>query len=120
MRRLVRRLKLFVIAFVAVAAVSCLGPKERRLPESGATLEGTVTYNGQQLEFAMIQVVTKSNSAQGMIGDDGKYKVSNVPLGDVKIAVNTSAARGAYQSKIMAQNPAAADPAKSKRITSAP
>jgi hypothetical protein len=117
MRLLLLRLKLAAVAALALAAASCLGPKETRLPDSGATLQGTVTYNGQKLEFAMIQVTTASGFASGQIGEDGKYEVKNAPLGDVKIGVNTSAARGQYQSKIMAQNQAAADPSKSKRIS---
>jgi hypothetical protein len=35
----------------------------------------------------------------GRIEEDGKYRVANVPLGEVKIGVNTMAAQGEYQSK---------------------
>jgi hypothetical protein len=101
----------------ALLIVSCSGSRERKLPESGATLEGTVTYNGQALEFAMILVQGPDGAATAYIGDDGKYKVENVPLGPVKIGVNTSAARGQFQSKMMSGNKEAADPGKSKRLS---
>jgi len=106
MRRLSLRLGCVVITFSALLAVSC--EKGERLPETGATLEGTVAYGSQQLEFAMILVQTANASATGRIGDDGRYRVENVPLGEVLIGVNTSAARGDFQSKIMAQSQAKA------------
>jgi hypothetical protein len=111
------RLPLVSVAVLGLLGISCLGVKEIRLPETGATLEGTVTHNGQKVEYATILVTTQSGSATGRIGEDGKYVVNNVPLGEVKVGVNTAAARGDFQSKIMSQNAAAADPSKSKRIS---
>jgi hypothetical protein len=95
------RVGFVVVASAALLAVSCHG-RDVRLPETGATLEGTVTYGGEKLEFAMILVQTADASATGKIGEDGRYRVENVPLGEVMIGVNTSAARGDFQSKIMA------------------
>ena len=117
MCRSIRLLMSIALTAVAVSVASCSSkPKAEKLPETGATLEGTVTYNGTQLEFAMILVQGPNGAATGNIGDDGRYKVENVPLGPVKIGVNTSAARGQYQSKLMSNNAAAADPEKSKKI----
>jgi hypothetical protein len=104
------------LAALSLAAVSCVGVSEEKLPESGATLEGTIKYQGQTVEFAMILVNTPSGSATGTVGENGKYTVANVPLGSVKIGVNTSAARGEFQSKVMSQNAAAADPSKSTAV----
>jgi hypothetical protein len=101
MRRVYTCVGFAVVAFSAQLCVSCAA-REARLPETGATLEGTVTYGGEKLQFAMILVQTADASATGRIGDDGRYRVENVPVGEVMIGVNTSAARGDYQSKIMA------------------
>jgi len=91
------------LAAAALAATSCgKFVREEKLPETGATLEGTVKYGNDQLQFAMIQVLSPSGSTTGMIGEDGRYRIENVPIGDVKIGVNTSAATGEYQSKMMA------------------
>jgi hypothetical protein len=90
------------LACVAMAALaSCGNPRETRLPETGATLEGTVTYKGDQLQFAQIQVLGEGRMATGRIGEDGRYRVENCPLGQVKVGVNTAAARGEYTSKTM-------------------
>src|SRR5262249_55420539 len=78
------------------------GEGSRRLPETGATLEGTVNYGDEKLEFALIIVQTPEGSATGRVGEDRRYRVENVPLGEVLIGVNTSAARGDFQSKVMA------------------
>src|SRR5213080_559664 len=93
------RTRLFVLlAFPVLLTASCEGGRVK-LPETGATLEGTVSYRGEKLEFALIIVQTANGSATGKIGEDGRYKVENVPLGEVMIGVNTSAARGDFQSK---------------------
>ncbi len=101
MRRSIRfgRACSVALSLLMVLPVSC-GRHERRLPESGATLHGTIKHNGEQLQFAMIIVLADSGSVTGKIGDDGQYKVENVPLGEVKVGVNTEAATGDYQSKI--------------------
>ena len=82
-------------------ATSSSGVREDRLPETGATLEGTIKYGDEQLQFAMILVRTAGGSATGRIGEDGRYRVENVPLGEVMIGVNTAAATGEFQSKMM-------------------
>jgi predicted small secreted protein len=115
MRRGTSRLVPLAFLVSAMLTVSCNRGGGRELPESGATLEGSVLFNGQPLEFAMVLVQGPNSSATGYIGDDGRYKIENVPLGPVKIGVNTSAARGQFQSKIMSRNAEAADPGKSKR-----
>src|SRR5438105_14102853 len=101
MRQSRYRLGFVVVLFSGLLTVSCDGGRER-LPETGATLEGTVAYGGEKLEFALIIVQTANGSATGKIGEDGRYRVENVPLGEVMIGVNTSAARGDFQSKSIA------------------
>jgi len=74
-------------------------------PESGASLQGSVTYGGQPVAAAMIMVVAQSGPpVTGFIGDDGHYHIDNVPLGDVTIGVNTAAAKGQAIGKMMAQS----------------
>lgn len=98
MHRTVSRVAL---ACAALALGSCGNPRESRLPETGATLEGTIKFGSEQLQFAQIQVLGGNEMATGRIDEDGRYKVENCPLGAVKIGVNTSAARGEFQSKAM-------------------
>jgi hypothetical protein len=101
MRCLFHRFGFPLIALAVLLSASCES-RSVRLPESGATLEGTVTYGGEPIEFAMVLVQSDTASAQGKIFEDKHYRVENVPLGEVRIGVNTSAARGDYQSKMMA------------------
>lgn len=92
------------LALAAAAGVSCSRQKAEQLPESGATLEGTITYGKEDVRFALIVVQAGNNSATGKVGEDGRYKVENVPLGQVKIGVNTEAGRGDYTSQAMARS----------------
>ena len=103
MRRTLQRATAGVTAVCVTLLASCSG-KGERLPETGATLEGTVTYRGQKLSFAAIFVKGPDAMAQGKVGEDGRYKVENVPLGEVEIGVNTSASKGDYMSLSMAQS----------------
>ncbi len=77
-------------------------------PETGATLEGTVTYDGQPVGVAMIIVrqdgpTGPNNPVVGFLGDEGRYKLENVPLGEVQVGVNTAAAKGPAMGKMMSQ-----------------
>ena len=96
------RRSIAVLFVLALTATSCRYVKEEKLPVTGATLEGTIKFGGEPVQFAMVLVQTASGSVTGKIGENGRYKVENVPLGEVNIAVNTAAAHGDYQSKSMA------------------
>ena len=80
-----------------LAAIGCVAltrvaptPNTNRSPRPCATLEGTVTYGSEPVHTALIIVAGANGSAQGTIGDDGRYVVNNAPVGEVKIAVNTA------------------------------
>jgi hypothetical protein len=89
--------------------------KENKLPESGATLEGTITVNGEQVYYAQVTVTDgKGASASGKVGEGGKYKVENVPLGEVMVGVNSDAAMGDFQSAQMSGGMYAGPDAKKK------
>src|SRR5436190_5332434 len=81
----------FVLLAFTCAIAGCTR-YEYRLPETGATLEGTVTYGGETVPMAQIDVLSEKGQAIGQI-EDGRYKVENAPLGEVKIGVNTEAMR---------------------------
>jgi hypothetical protein len=53
--------------------------------------------------MALVVVVGQKGSATGQI-EEGRYKVENAPLGEVKIGVNTEAAKGQMISQQMAQS----------------
>jgi hypothetical protein len=82
------RLALLVLCCIVAGCT----PYEYRLPTTGATLEGTVTSGNETLQMAQITVQGDKSQAMGQI-EDGRYKVENVPLGNVKIGVNTEAMR---------------------------
>ena len=94
---------------LAVAAWGMLlvggcGPSGIRLPETGATLEGTVSYGKEPVLVAMIIIQGEGGAATAYVDDDGRYRAVNVPLGTVKIAVNTAAGKGQMTGKMMAQS----------------
>jgi hypothetical protein len=104
MQRVYMRLALFgLVAGFAVLAASC-GERGERLPETGASLEGTITYGGTSVPFATVTVMGQNGMATGNVREDGRYKIANVPLGEVNIGVNTMAAKGQHISKVMAES----------------
>jgi hypothetical protein len=114
MSRWVRRLRPAALVVFAALAASCSSNRAVRLPETGATLEGTVKYGGEDVQFAMILVQAGDKAATGKVGEGGRYRVENVPLGEVKIGVNTSAARGDFTSRSMSRGARGGDPREMK------
>jgi hypothetical protein len=86
---------------LALLLTGCKG--EVRYPESGATLEGTVTYGTDKVGAALIVAENASGSAQAFVDDNGHYKLENVPLGEVNIGVNTAAGKSQALAKAEAQ-----------------
>jgi hypothetical protein len=84
--------------------MSCSNSGYVPIPETGASLEGTVTYGKAKLEAALIIVVGEKGSATGTI-ENGRYKVLNAPVGKVTIGVNTEAAKSELKGKMMAPGP---------------
>ncbi len=104
MRRVSTRLVFFgLVISYAVLAASC-GERGHRLPDTGATLEGTITYGGTKVPFAQVTAMGQDGMATGNVQEDGRYKMTNVPLGEVKIGVNPEAAKGEFMSKVMAES----------------
>lgn len=99
MRRIVAT---FFALGLAVSTLACGGNRPVTLDETGATLEGTIKVGTEDVQFAMVIAQTATGSATGKVGPDGKYKLQNVPLGEVLIGVNTDAATGDFQSASMA------------------
>jgi hypothetical protein len=55
-----------------------------------ATVTGTVTYQGKPLPAGKVSFFGLDGQvASGLIGEDGSYEITNVPLGLVKVAVST-------------------------------
>ena len=83
MQRATRAAFLGLGAGLAFLIASCAGRNDR-LPETGATLEGTVKYGQEEVPFALVIAVGEGPAATGRIGEDGRYKLENCPLGEVK------------------------------------
>jgi hypothetical protein len=77
-------------------------PGEVRYPETGATLEGTLTYGKDVVGAALVIAQNSSGSATTFVDDSGHFKLENVPLGEVNLAVNTDAGKGAAMGRAMA------------------
>jgi hypothetical protein len=82
----------------------CWGPKEVVYPETGATLSGTVTYGKDKVGAALVIAQNGSGSATAFVDDEGRFGLTNVPLGEISIAVNTAAGKGQAMGKLMAQS----------------
>ena len=102
MHRLLQRFVPLLILAASLSPLGCSFHSFKKLPESGASLEGTVTYGKDRLQAAMIIVQGANGSATGFLGDDGRYRIENVPLGEVSLAVNTAAAKGQMMGQFMA------------------
>ena len=103
-----------VAAGLALAVCSCGSNRPVALPETGATLEGTITYGGEPVQFAEVSVKSATGSASGRVRD-GRYKIENVPLGEVMVGVNTDAATGDFRSASMAAGAYTGPQAKGKK-----
>jgi hypothetical protein len=80
------------------------GPGGIRYPETGATLEGTVSYGKEPVGAALVIAQNDSGSATAFVDGNGRYKLANVPLGEVNLAVNTDAGKGQAMGQFMAQS----------------
>jgi hypothetical protein len=111
-----RRFVPVLSAGVAVFIASCGGDNiPQAKPDSGATLEGTIKVGNDQVHFAMVTVRNASGSASGKLDEDVKYKISDVPLGEVQVGVNTSAAMGDYNAAMMKAGAMSGSPEKAGR-----
>lgn len=84
-----------LLAFgLVVGLLGCGGGKPQRTP---ASVKGVVRYKGKPITGGTIRLVSKENGgsafAMGPINGDGTFRVSNAPLGSVKVVVDTSTAR---------------------------
>jgi hypothetical protein len=106
MRPMLQRFVPLILAGVGLCLASCSNRYVAYVqhPESGATLEGSVTYGGQKVLVALVIAQGPNGSANAFIDDDGKYHIANAPLGEINIAVNTDAGKGQMISKAMSQS----------------
>jgi hypothetical protein len=103
MRRMPRYPLFVPLTGFALLLSGCDSGKYTPLPETGATLEGKITYKDQNVLVGLVIAKgAEGPSAQDFIGEDGRYKLQNVPLGEVTIAVNVKAGDGNNMSKHMA------------------
>jgi len=53
------------------------------------TVTGKVTYQGNVVKGGTVTFIGKTQNSVAQIGEDGKYTAEKVPVGEVKIAVET-------------------------------
>jgi hypothetical protein len=76
---------------------------EVKYPETGATLEGTLTYGKDKVGAALVVAENSTGSATAFVDENGHFKLENVPLGEVNIGVNTDAGKGEAMGRAMSQ-----------------
>ncbi|MCY2979454.1 MAG: hypothetical protein NTU79_12390 [Planctomycetota bacterium] len=92
------RYGVLVLLLALPSMFGCSG--EQKLVLSEAKLEGSITYKGKPVPYALIivSVDTKGagsgSGASGFADKSGKFLIENVPAGPVAIGVNTDAGRG--------------------------
>jgi hypothetical protein len=91
-----------VLLGLGLLLAGCSRYNEVRYPETGATLEGTVAYGKDKIGVALVIAQNSSGAANAFVDDDGRYRLTNVPLGEVNIGVNTEAGKGQAMGKAMA------------------
>ena len=94
-KRLVRFQATLGLGCLVCVLTSCgdTAGRVQPIPETGATLTGTVTFRKESVRIGTV-IVAGSSGASGEIGEDGRYTVNNVPLGEVTLAINMGPARG--------------------------
>ena len=92
-----------VLVATLCLVVGCFGPSEVTYPETGATLTGTVSYGKSRVGAALVVAQNATGSATAFVDDQGNFELTNVPLGEVNLAVNTDAGKGQAMGKLMAQ-----------------
>ena len=85
-----------------LAVAGCRLGGEVRYPETGATLEGTVTYGTEKVGAALVIAQSATGSASAFVDENGHFKLENVPLGEVNIGVNSEAGKGEAIGRSMA------------------
>ena len=102
MRKTDQGLALLALLGLGLLLAGCSRYSEVRYPETGATLEGTVSYGKDRVGAALVIAQNSTGAATAFVDGDGRYKLTNVRLGEVSIGVNTEAGKGQAMGKAMA------------------
>lgn len=94
----------WLIPSVLLVCLSGCGQTAYEIPDTGATLEGAITFEGKPVPLALIIVRSETATSDAIVREAGRYKVPSVPLGQVKIGIDTDAVRGEIVSRSMAQS----------------
>jgi len=95
--------RLALLGLGLLLAGCSLKDRDVRYPETGATLEGTVTYGKDTVGAALVIARNETGQSTAFVDGNGHFKLENVPLGEVNIGVNTDAGKGQAMGKAMAQ-----------------
>lgn len=114
-RVLVRKILVFGAFFLLLSlTLGCSGGKGK--------VNGKVTLDGQPLPAGTISFIPSNGSAVGAEIKDGQYAVERVPVGDVKVTVETASVKeklnaisvAAQHSRMMQARPGASMPEEAK------
>jgi hypothetical protein len=92
---------LFVLA-VGLLYYSFTWTEEVRMDLSDAKMTGKVLYKGKPVPYALVILANDNASSSGNADAYGNYTVLNVPVGELRIGVNTAAGRGMMTGALMA------------------
>jgi len=80
------------VLFLAVWVLSGCGGSSSK---TGGTVKGKVTLDGTPVSGGVVAFTSGRSTLKGGIEKDGTYKVANIPPGEAKVAVISSAPAGA-------------------------
>jgi hypothetical protein len=99
--RLGRRVRFAVPGLLALLCLTATGCG------SSGSVSGKVSFNGEALGGGTVVFTSEGQgSATSQIGPDGSYKIDKIPVGPVKIAVETKSAQPAKRPPGMPTPPA--------------
>lgn len=89
-----------LLCLLVPAVFGCSDVERLELPKG--TAEGSVTYKGKPVPYALVIFSGENTTATANADAQGNYKMEYVPAGTLDVGVNTDAGRGIMMSAMMA------------------
>jgi hypothetical protein len=100
-----RSMFMFALGTAACCLVSACNPNGPYvpIPETGASLKGTVIYKKQPLTAGVVFASGSGGGVDALIDPDGRYTLLNVPVGEVTIGVSTEKLKSMMMNQAMTE-----------------